>query len=243
MADYTLQDTINWAQTFIEYSPLTAGTGNEPAISVANMIISTITQAPFTWGWNRAEYDGLTLVGNPTPQQDYEVAIDDFGFLEKVTLIKADGTYAFNVTDVYNTASLGVSVSKPAEPKGVSVHLVTYGTNVTLRFIAIPDQNYKAIITYQTLIADMDTLSDPWPIPSQYKDIFNNLFAAEAYQAVDDDQQAQRYRMRGVAALLSKSEGLSEMQRNSVLAQFLVRGGQMQSAQLRTTQGAQARGQ
>jgi hypothetical protein len=242
MADYTLQDTINWAQTFIEFSPLTAGTNNEPAISVANMIVSTITNAPLTWGWNRAEYDALVLQGKPNPEQDYTVPITDFGFLEKVTLINAAGTYAFNVTDVYNTGALGVSVSAPAEPKGVSVHMVNYGTDVTLRFIAIPDQNYTSVITYQKLIPDMDALDDPWPIPSQYKDIFNNLFAAEAYQAVDDDQQAQRYRMRGVAALLAKAEGLNEMQRNSVLAQFLVRSGQAQSMQLKTTQGNQARG-
>ena len=239
MADYTLQDTINWAQTFIEFSPLTAGTNNEPAISVANMIVSTITNAPLTWGWNRAEYDNLVL---DSPEQDYEVPITDFGFLEKVTLINVAGTYGFEIRDVYNTAALGVSVSKPAEPKGCSVHLVDYGTSVTLRFMAIPDQDYTSVITYQKLIPDIDDLSDPWPIPSQYKDIFNNLFAAEAYQAVDDDQQAQRYRMRGVAALLAKSEGLTEMQRNSVLAQFLVRGGQAQAAALRTNQGTQARG-
>ena len=236
---YTLQDTVNWVQTFIEYSPLTAGVGNEPAISVANMIISTITSAPFTWGWNRAEYDALVL---DSPKQDYTVSITDFGFLEKVTLINVAGTYAFELRDVYNTSALGVSVSKPSEPKGVSVHLVEYGTNLTLRFIAIPDQNYTSVITYQKLIPDMSSLAAAWPLPAQYKDIFNNLFAAEAFQAVDDDQEAQRYRMRGVAALLAKAEGLNELQRNSVLAQFLARGGQAQSIQLRTQQGTQARG-
>jgi hypothetical protein len=204
------------------------------------MIVSTITNAPLTWAWNRKEYGGLTLV---TSQQDYVVTIADFSFLEKVTLTTADAKYAFDVKDVYNTTTLGVSVSKPAEPKGVSVHLVQYGTNVTLRFMAIPDQAYTSVITYQTLIPDMSSLGATWPLPSQYKDIFNNLFAAEAYQAVDDDQQAQRYRMRGVAALLAKAEGLSEMQRNSVLAQFLVRGSQTQAQQLRTQQGTQARGQ
>ena len=236
---YTLQDTINWAQSFIQYSPLTAGTGSEPAVSIASMVRDTILNAPFTWSWNRNEYSGLVLEAE---NQDYAVPLTDFAYLEKVTLINAAGTYAFNVTDVYNTGALGVSVSKPAEPKGCSVHLVQYGINVTLRFIAIPDQNYDSVITYQKLIPDMSALGDPWPIPGQYKDIFNNLFAAEAYQAVDDDQQAQRYRMRGVAALLAKAEGLNEMQRNSVLAQFLVRGGQAQATQLRTNQGTQARG-
>ena len=239
MADYTLQDTFNWAQTFIEYSPLTAGTGNEPAISTANMIISTMTSAPLTWGWNREEWDNLVLIPN---EPDYVVNITDFSFLEKVTLIKPDGSYSFEVKDVYNTNALGYSVSKPAEPKSVSVHQVDFGTNVTLRFMAIPDLAYTSVLTYQSLIPDMVNLSDPWPIPSQYKDIFNNLFAAEAYQAVDDDQEAQRYRMRGIAALLSKAEGLTEMQRNAFLSQFLIRGAQAQSMSMRTTQAQQARG-
>jgi hypothetical protein len=204
------------------------------------MIISTITNAPLTWGWNREESTLLTLVPS---QQDYVVALTDFSFLEKVTLTTADGKYAFDVKDVYNTVALGVSVSKPAEPKAVSVHQVEYGTNVTLRFMSIPDQAYKATLTYQTLIPDMDDLTGPWPIPTQYKDIFNNLFAAEAYEAVDNAQEAQRYRMRGVAALLAKAEGLNEMQRNSVLAQFNIRGSQAQAQQLRTQQGNQARGQ
>src|SRR5271154_5166149 len=139
MASYTLQQTINWAQTFIEYSPLTAGTANEPAISIANMIISTITSAPFTWGWNRAEYDALVL---EPKQQDYTVPITDFSFLEKVTLIKPDGSYSFELRDVYNTNALGVSVAVPAEPKSCSVNLVNYGTDLELRFIAIPNLAY-----------------------------------------------------------------------------------------------------
>jgi hypothetical protein len=237
---YTLQQTISFAQTFIEYSPLTAGVGNEPAISIANTVLSTITSAPFTWGFNRAEYDGLTLVAS---QQDYTVPITDFSFLEKVTLINAAGTYSFELRDVYNTNALGVSVAKPAEPKGVSVNLVNYGTNLELRFISIPDQAYTSVITYQKIIAPFTALTEDWPVPDQYLDVYNNLFLSEAFQAVDDDQQAQRYRMRGVAALLAKAEGLTEMQKNFVLNQFLMRNNQTQISQLRAQQGTQARGQ
>ena len=235
---YTGQDTINWAQPFIQYSPLTAGTNNEPAVSIINMLITTITSAPFTWGWNRAEYTDLVLAPS---KQDYTVPLKDFSFLEKVTLIKPDRSYSFELRDVYNTNVLGVSVSKPAEPKSVSVNLVNYGTDLQLRFISIPDLAYTSVVSYQKLISPVSDLGTPWPIPQQYKDIFNNLFLAEAFQAVDDDQEAQRYRMRGVAALLSKAEGLTEMQRNAFLSQFLVRGSQAQIAQLRTQQAQQAR--
>lgn len=239
---YSITQTINWAQTFIQYSPLTAGTGSEPAISTANAIIAMITSAPFTWAWNRNEYTGLTLAANT---QDYNnVAIADFGFLEKVTLKNAAGDYSFEVKDVYNTNILGVSVSKPAEPKSVSVKMVTYGSNVSLRFLSIPDQAYSAIITYQKLppIFTSSSLTTNWPIPDQYLDIYNNLFLAEAFSAVEDENQAQRYRMRGVAALLAKSEGLTEMQRSAFLSQFLAREAQLMAYGLRTQQGNQARG-
>ena len=116
----TLQQTINWAQTFVQYAPLTAGVGNELAISIANEVVSTITAAPFTWPWNRAEYTELVLQEGV---QDYTVPLANFGFLEKVTLITADGKYAYEIKDVYNTLPLGVSISDYAEPKAVSVGL------------------------------------------------------------------------------------------------------------------------
>src|ERR1700693_1013909 len=62
---YTLTQTINFSQTYIEYSPLTAGAGFEPALSIASMIRSTIMNSPFTWPWNRNEW----AIGSPnTPK-------------------------------------------------------------------------------------------------------------------------------------------------------------------------------
>ena len=320
---YTLQDTINFCQAFIQYSPLTAGTGSEPAVSIASMVRDTILNAPFTWSWNRNEYDALILEAET---QDYMVPLTDFAYLEKVTLINQDGSYAYELKDVYNTNILGVSVDKPAQPKSVAVRYYTPGESISLRFLSVPDQNYTSVLTYQklpvpfspyfatyafgpagqtfpltevvvtgptatytgsitggaanayagmtfpitgfmnpgnnvsfavtsstatTLVGTVATqvnevnanADQSWdPIPESFKDIYNNLFLAEAFQAVDDDQQASRYRIRGVAALLSKAEGLTEMQRNAFLAQYLVRESQSQAAQLRTQQAIQGRG-
>lgn len=204
------------------------------------MVLDTVTSAPITWPWNRAEYTGLTLTANI---QDYNVVpITDFNFLEVVSLKTVDGKYSYELKDVYNTNILGVSVSAPAQPKAVAVKFFTYGVSVALRFLSIPDQNYAATITYQKVITPFTLLTQAWPIPDQYLDIYNNLFLAEAFQSVDDDQQAARYRMRGIAALLSKAEGLSEMQRNAFLAQYLARESQSQTNVSRTQQGQQARG-
>lgn len=236
---YTLQQSINWARTFIQYGPLTAGINNEPAISIANTVQNTICNAPLTWGWNRAEYFGLTLT---TAVQDYTVLLTDFSFLERVSLRTADTLFAYELKDVYNSDVLGVSVSPPSQPKSVAVKFVTYGTSLALRFLGLPDQNYTATLTYQKLITPITTLGQAWGIPDQYLDIYNNLFLAEAFQAFDEDQQAAKYRMRGIAALLAKSEGLSELQKNAFLAQFLARDAQAVVQQLKTNQGTQARG-
>lgn len=237
---YTLQQSINYALTFVQYSPLNVGTGNEPAISTANEIQNMILNAPFTWGWNRNENNSLTLA---PPTQDYVVPLTDFSFLEKVTLTDPNGS-VFTVDDVYNTSALGIgdaTTNKLARPNAVSVLKVTYGTSVTLRFLAVPDKAYKVTLTYQKLVTPIASLAAPWAIPDQYIDIYNNLFVGEA-MAIVDDARANLYRQRGVAALLSKSEGLTEMQKDDFLEQYWARDRQQLSGNLRTQQSHQARG-
>lgn len=241
---YTLQQTINWASTYIQYSPLTAGVANEPAISVGSMIKSTILNAPMCWPWNRAEFaltGGTALVSGI---QDYVFNVTDFAFLEKVSLLSADGTYGFELKDVYNTNILGLAATGDmAQPNSAAVKLYTPGTSVAIRFLPIPDQAYTGFLTYQKFSTLFTVLGSTWaPIPDSFQDIFNNLFLAEAMALVDDARE-QLYRQRGIAALLSKAEGLTEMQVNMFLDQYMRRGSiQEQHAQIRTTQSQQARG-
>ena len=387
---YTLQDSINWAQSFIEYSPLTAGTGSEPAVSIATIVRNTILNAPLIWPWNRAEDSSLVTVAGT---QDYTVALTDFGYLEKVSFLDSAGE-SFEVKDVFNTMVLGkvtaaANSAGRGRPSSVCVKSVIPGTSVTLRFLAVPNAVYTATLTYQKLAipfgsygitsvataagtltlsqvtvagasttytgtitggaanafagmtfvitgfvnavnnititvtastattlvctttaqvneinagsaaggqavytgvfnpatfpagssasitgfsnavnngtfsvvsatatrlvvvnpaAVIETIAATvfngnWsPIPDSYMDIFNNLFLAEAFEAVDEQTSAQMYRQRGIAALLGKSEGLSEMQVNMFLAQYLSRSTQAVATQLRTQIGNQARG-
>src|ERR1700693_66696 len=314
---YTLTQTINFSQTYIEYSPLTAGAGFEPALSIASMIRSTIMNSPFTWPWNRNEW----AIGSPnTPKsltagtQDYVFPITDFAYLEKVSLLSEDGAYGYELKDIYNRNILGVPAeSAQAQPNAASVKLYIPGVSMALRFLSNPDQAYTGTLTYQKLALpfqqfDIDSvamaaggnttytgtfnptlftvgqpalivnfnsavnngsfnivsvtpttliLANPngvaetteafainhswYPIPDSFMDIFNNLFLAEAMDVVD--ATGQYYRQRGIAALLSKAEGLTEMQTNAFLAQWVSRGSsQMMGAKLRTQQGSDARG-
>ena len=315
---YTLQQTINFSQPFIEYSPLTVGTNFEPAISIASMVRNTILNAPMFWPWNRAEY----LISSGTPpnlvagQQDYVFNIPDFAYLEKVSLFYADGSKAVELKDVYNTNILGVGIAQ-AEPNAAAIKYYTPGSTIAVRFLSVPEQAYTGVLTYQKLsvpfqvfsleavevisgvayylfsnlqnfptnffqgqliqvqgfnnavnngtfvcLSSTNTylvLANPaaitetnllatainiswFPIPDSYMDIFNNLFLAEAMALVDDSRE-QTYRQRGIAALLSKAEGLTQMQVNAFLAQYMTRGTLAQIAgQTRVQQGLQARG-
>lgn len=306
---WTLTQTINACRPFIEYNPLSAGTGFEPAASIATTVRNTILNAPFTWGWNRKEDRSLNTAANT---QDYTVALTDFGWLERATLIPPGNGKIFEIPDIYNTAVLGVSNS-PQRPNGISVQGVTYGTNVKLRFIGVPDLIYNVVLDYQALpipfqsfaitaagnasagntsytgtftpssfVAGQTALisgfvthtvnngefvivsctattlilansagvaetiaatavNESWaPIPDAFIDIFNTMFLAEAYQAVDDMRGFQ-YRQRAAFALLSKAEGLTSMQKSDFLAQYLYKDAQALTAQTRTQQGNQAR--
>jgi hypothetical protein len=94
------------------------------------------------------------------------------------------------------------------------------------------------------LVTPLTTLTGStgtWAIPDQYLDIYNNLFVGEAMATVDDTR-AREYRQRGVAALLAKAEGLTDMQKNLFLESYWLRDSQQQAMSLRTQQAAQARG-
>ena len=142
-----LQQTINWAQTQVEYIPLTAGLGQEPAVSAATAIRDSFLSAPITWYWNRASF----TLPSPTTKgtQDYNIllsSIPDFGFLEKVSLTDPSGKI-WEIKDIYNVAPLSPA-SETQRPNGAAVQSVS-STNLTLRFMGVPNASYTVTITYQ----------------------------------------------------------------------------------------------
>lgn len=80
------------------------------------------------------------------------------------------------------------------------------------------------------------------PIPDYYSDVYNNLFLAEALAATDD-VRSQVYRQRGVAALVAKSEGLTEMQKSIYIQQMLNLNRDASAVTLKLQQSVQGRGQ
>lgn len=147
---YTLQNSINFALPFIQYSPLTAGLGQEPAASIGTLIRNSFLGAPQTWYFNRNEITFSTVVGQQDYSQSFAANGNDFGYIEKLSLTDDQGNI-HEIKDVYNTLALAVSAFQQ-RPNAVSVKSVTYSgatQSVGLRFLGVPDQIYTATVTYQ----------------------------------------------------------------------------------------------
>lgn len=143
-----LQNTANFTSPFIQYSPLFAGLGGEPAVSIASMIRNSMLNPPLTWYFNRAETTFSTVVGT----QDYTKPIPDLAFVENATLTDDQGN-VFIVKDIYNNAALSKS-SFQQRPNAMSVEstaIVLGVLNFNFRFLGVPDQIYLVTVVYQKM--------------------------------------------------------------------------------------------
>lgn len=142
----TVLHSVGYSRPYIQYAPLTAGNGMEPAVSIASIIRNTLMNAPLTWYWNRNEVTFTTVAG----QQDYaQLTVLDLNFIEDVSLTDDQGNITL-VKDIYNTSSLGVS-SFQQRPNAISVQKSDAVTGCVFRFLGVPDKIYTVTITYQKI--------------------------------------------------------------------------------------------
>jgi hypothetical protein len=84
----TLQQSTNWATTFVNYLPLNVGTGNQPALDNANHVKQLfLSPDVMSTAYNRGFASFQTVIG----QQDYVVnitnaSIPTFGYLETASV-------------------------------------------------------------------------------------------------------------------------------------------------------------
>lgn len=178
----SLLETIAWARTMVQYAPLNAGLSYEPAMSIASIIRSTFFSPPQTWAVNREEISFSTEIGT----QDYDQQLNDFGFIEKATLIDDQGN-TFELKDVYNSGALSPSTEQ-ARPNAISAELTFVSPDddlphVSFRFLAVPDQIYIVKIIYQK----KPNLFGPFHISSVDANdgtntVYNGLFDPATFQ-------------------------------------------------------------
>lgn len=231
----TIQTSINWALGFLGYSTPTVGPNNEPAISSANMVQQVMTSPPFRFPWNRGSLTFNTVAGT----QDYTVSVTDFGYLETATFQYPAGGKIFTL-GVKNTTPLGES-SDQQQPVTLAVQLNTVGTSVKFRFLGVPDKVYSVVVWYQKFAALLTALANPWILPDYLSYIYNRGFLAHCLEGMGNPRAAQE-KAYFAAALIATAEGLTDTEINIFLAQYLANPRAMETLQIKTQQGIQARG-
>ncbi len=230
----SLQNTIDHIVPFCRYQRANIGTNGQPIIGIANTVRNIISAAPMIWDWNRNENNSITTsVG----LQDYIANIPDFGFLEKVSIKDTDGKY-YEIADVKNNSALSKS-STTARPQVVAVQ---NGTGPVIRFSGVPDKIYSVNLVYQITPVQFVNVTDLWaPIPDSYSDIYNNMCLGYYMDSCQDPRAAQ-YVARGIAGLLSRQSGLSEMDKAIFAQSYMNLNSAMLTQTLGTQQGKQAQG-
>lgn len=219
-----------------------------PILGIGNIVRNIILAAPFTWRFNRKV--NTFLSGNNglvQGTQDYAVSIPDMGFIENMAITDPSITASlgtintWQLKDVLNNKSLAFS-STQARPEVAAIQSDDGSGNLSLRFSAIPDKPYNVTIVYQAAPVQFSATSGPWaPIPDSFSDIYNNMTLGY-YMDSCQDPRAREYVTRGIAGLLARAQGLSQMDKAIFAASYMNFSAQQLLNLLETQQQLQAKG-
>jgi hypothetical protein len=199
-----LNNTMQWAQTFLGFAPLNIGAANEPAVTSANIILQTILSPPFKWRWNRNQLSFATNTVSVT--QDYVKSAPDFGFIENAYLAGGGNPIQLQTNQVL---AVDTNSDRPAE----IAPIVEDGSgNITFRLMPAPPitPGYTVNVVYQKCAPVMNALASTWtPIPDYLSYIYSWGFLSLMYEYFGNPRAASS-RQAFVGSLLAASEGLSE---------------------------------
>jgi hypothetical protein len=227
-----LQKTITWCLPFLKFQPLTIGS-NEPALTIANMVLQQIFGPPFCWRFNRAETTFNCIAAPVT--QDYAVALPDFAFIEKAWLV--DGVTEAKEITVKAPLAKTLDTGRPAF---VGAQFEDTIGNITFRLLNAPDKAYVCNVQYQKKAALLTSLASLWPMPAEMSYIYNQGFLALA-SIMCDDHRASYFVQRFTAALLGAQDGLDELQKMLWLGNWLEVTKAVERAQMKTQQAVGGR--
>jgi hypothetical protein len=216
---------------FLGYQPVNVSNG-EPALTAANLTKQTILGPPFAWPWNRAEFQ-VEVDGS---SQDYEMSLPLYGFIEKIWVTDGLG----NVIEIMVRLALAAE-SHVQRPASCSVQSVNDDGTVLLRLNAIPDQVYTLKGFYQQAPMLMSSMAASWsPLPDYISYIYDWGFLSTVAM-LTKDARFPIFAQRFVSHLLGAQGGLTALQRNIFLGNWLEVMSSAQEAQLVTQQAIAAR--
>ena len=233
----TIQNTINWAAAFLVQRPQT-GVGqtnpNEPALTTANYIMSTVLAAPFKWEWNRATKTFVTVAGTT----DYPVAVSDFGYLEKATIFNSNSNPKTMELEIHKILAAD---DKQNPPRRLAILLDDNAGNITFRLFPNPDAIYTVTLTYQKAPVLASGLNTTWaPIPDKLDFLYERGYLAQM-QMMYNQQLGLSNLEIFFRQLVGAAEGLTEAEKDIFLSDALRPIRQRQSELLATQQGRQSR--
>ena len=209
----TIQQTLNWLTAFLVQRP-TTGVGsnaNEPALTSANYIMQTILAPPFRWEWNRVTTTAsITTVAG---QSDYPVALSDYGWLEKATLV--DATPAGNTPPNFELEVYEILAKdgKQNPPRKIAVLLDDNAGNITFRLFPVPDKVYTVDLQYQKAPVFAVGLNTSWaPIPDKMAFLYERGMQAQM-QMMYNQQLGLSNLEIFFRQLVGAAEGLTEMEK------------------------------
>lgn len=234
----TLQQVVNWAQSFVHLMPLT-GQGSisgEPAMTIANNVLQFILAPPFAWRWNRNKVSFTT--SSTANTQTYTELVSDFGWIEQATANDGVTTWELTPRLVLPDAS---DVGKPTH---ISPDSDDDQGNVTFKLFPVPPKStqYTITVVYQKKPVIFTATTGTWsPIPDEYAYIYNAGFLAGAYENAGDVRFSVAYQ-KFIESLIACNEGLTDDEKSIFLTDKLFAIRQAQDAQMAVAQGRQSRG-
>jgi len=221
---------------YVGYQPLDISNG-EPAISVANIVKQTILGPPFKWPWNRKSIHVELDPDASSWGQDYLLEdVTDYGFLEQLWLTDENGVK--KEIEVRKYLAEESIVKRP----GSGAIIDDNEDGIVLRLNTQPDTAYVVDGFYQAGAVEMTSLANTWsPIPDRLSYIYDWGFLAMLSLLVKD-ARAGIFMGKFTSHLLGEQDGLTALQRNIFIGNWLDLLTQQGRETVSVQQGAQARG-
>lgn len=207
-----VMNSIVFVQTLIKNQRMNVN-GQEPGLTMANIILQRILGAPFIWRQNRASFSIAISAAGGT---DYTVSVPNLDRIETQWLTDANA----NIYQLDGAVSIA-KVSASRKPTKVAAVYDDNAGNITFRFNSIPDKNYTAWFDYQQKAQLITSWANPWGvIPDQCGYIYNLGFLSMGALLVGDARFT-IWNRQFVGSLLGAQDGLDAQAKAMFLESWL----------------------
>jgi hypothetical protein len=211
----TIQQTIsNFVLPFVQQRPFTGvgGASLDPGLTSANYLMQTILQPPFRWEWNRAVLTAaITTVAG---QSDYPITINNFGWLEKATLVNASPAANTPPNFELEIFEILAKDGQQNRPQKIALLQDNGSGTITFRLFPVPDAVYTVDLDIQNAPILATALGGTtWaPIPDKLAFLYERGMLALA-QGMYNQQLSLSNLEIFFRQLVGAAAGLSEMER------------------------------